>query len=93
MMDQTKWMNSVLNLTRTSFEAGLQSMDIFPQQAEKAVEQVVNNTNVAQAETRKAFTNWLENLQKVRKLYVDTFEEGFVHLEQQFGQKTTTKTK
>ncbi len=93
MMDQTKWMSGVLNLTRTSFEAGMQTMDIFPEQAEKAMELAMNGTNVAQSETRKLFTNWVGNLQKVRKMYVDVFEEGLGNLEQQFSAKTSAKSK
>ncbi|MCP4600990.1 MAG: hypothetical protein GY847_10775 [Proteobacteria bacterium] len=88
MTSQNKLMNDMLNMARSSFDAGANVMDTFEKQAEKAIDLSVSNTDLAQEETRKAFDGWLDNTKKARKIYTDSIEECFTTLEQQFSSKT-----
>jgi len=83
MTDQGQWITGMLSMARISFETTMRSMDILPQQAEKALELSMSNTKMLQDETRKAFANWLENVNKARQIYVDAVENGLVNLESQ----------
>ena len=86
-MDQGKWLSDMLQIVRVSLETGMRSMDIFQEQAEKAVEFTLNSANLGQSETHKSLKTWLENVRKARKMYADAIEEGLKNLEEQFGGK------
>lgn len=87
MADQTQWIGGVLSLARIAFDTTMRSMDIVPQQAEKALELAMNNTQMVQEETRKAFASWIENVNNARKVYINAVEEGLTNLERQFSQE------
>ncbi len=84
MMDQKKWMGTMLDITRASFEAGMRNMDTYPKQAEKAMNLAAENASIAQDETRKVFDTWRVTLNTARQAYTEIFNEGLTNLEQQF---------
>jgi len=77
----------MLQIVRVSLETGMRSMDIFQQQAEKAVEFTLNSTNLGQSETQKSLKAWMDNVKKARDMYAQAIEEGLKNLENQFGGK------
>jgi len=91
MADQTQWISGVLSLARIAFDTTMRSMDIVPQQAEKALELAMSNTHLVQDETRKAFATWLENVSNARKVYINAVEEGLANLERQFSKDAAGK--
>jgi hypothetical protein len=93
MTDQTQWAKALFELTRSSFEVGMRSMDVFPKQVEKAINLAMENAGIVQEETKKAFKAWLENVEKARSVYAKTIDEGLGTLEQQFSTKDKPKSK
>jgi len=77
----------MMGIARVSLETGLRSMDIFQQQAEKAIEFTMNNANLVQDETRSVISEWMKNMQKARKMYEDTLQQGLKELEEQVSSK------
>ena len=77
----------MMGIARVSLETGLRSMDIFQQQAEKAIEFTMNNANQVQDETRSLISDWMKNMQKARKTYEDTLQQGLKDLEEQVSNK------
>jgi len=77
----------MMGIARVSLETGLRSMDIFQQQAEKAIEFTMNNANLVQDETRSVISEWMKNMQKARKMYEDTLQQGLKDLEEQVSSK------
>ncbi len=84
-MDQGNWLAEMVKIARVSLETGMRSMDIFQQQAEKAIEFTLNSSNLSQDETKKAIHMWMENIKKARQMYADSIEEGIKNLENQFN--------
>ncbi len=93
MTEQQKWIGDVLNLFRITFESGIRNMDTFQEQAEKALELTMSNSDVAQDEVRKSFDAWIDNVKKSRQVYTSAVEEGLANLEQQFSKKGKQKSK
>ena len=77
----------MMGIARVSLETGLRSMDIFQQQAEKAIEFTMNNANLVQDETRSVISEWMKNMQNARKMYEDTLQQGLKDLEEQVSSK------
>ncbi len=83
-MNQTKWMSDMLAIARVSFETGMRSMNLFQEQAEKAIDFAIGNTAMLQEESKKAVASWMENVRKSRELYAKSIEEGLENIEKQF---------
>jgi len=84
MTNQGKWMSEMLAISRNLLDTGLKSMGLFQEQAEKAMDFAIGNTNMMQEESKKAVRMWMENVKKARTMYTDAIEEGFSNLEKQF---------
>jgi len=80
MIDQSKWQNTMTEMAKESFETGMRMMGMFHEQAEKAVQLAMDGTKTMQDDTRTAVDNWMNHMQRARKAYWDTVEEGMERL-------------
>ncbi len=93
MVDQEKWMGNLLDMTRMSMNAGLQSMETMQTQTEKAIDLTMGNVGVVQQETTKAINNWLDQAKEARNVYINTVQEGLSTLENQVRPTKSAKSK
>ena len=91
MTFQNPWLMNGLRMIRATFEAGKQSMDIFQQQIERNMDLLLSDSNFVNVETRQTIQNWMENVAKARKTYMDTVEEGLNTMEGLFSTEKTSK--
>lgn len=87
MTYQNQWIQEMIKMARVSLEAGVKNMDAFQAQAEKAMAIAMENAATAQDEARKALDAWMENVNRARKIYTDTIEEGLSSLEKKVSSK------
>ncbi|MDJ0762596.1 MAG: hypothetical protein QNJ97_06360 [Myxococcota bacterium] len=85
MGDQSQWVQDMIRIARSSFEMGIQSMDMAQAQAQKNIEVMMANAGTQQDVTKSSLESWFDSVNKARKLYLDTIEEGLSNLEQQFS--------
>ena len=87
-MDMQTVGTEVLNFAKTSYMTALGTITVIQDQAERALNTLVQQGNIAQDEGKKVLNDWVNIARKNRQEYQKMFEESLNRAESMFIKKS-----